>query len=306
MIASSIGRFSLWQRRITVRQLGLLALATAAVTAGLIVYGAWVRASGSGLGCPDWPLCSGEGTAAAIEMGHRLWAGVAMLMVLAAAVLGIMRRHEIPGPSLLLAGGALLILAQAALGGVTVLTELHGYVRLAHLGLGMGLLGLMTGAGLWLFGAELRGPPLPLRAWHLALMGAAVIMFGGSIVATQTTFDCSTLPTCDGASSTMATWLHTIHRSLAVVLALGAALTAWLMWRSGATGLALAAVVALVALVAAQIGVGVAAVAVDVPEGLRVLHVALAAMIWWTLTGLWTSSLLSSRARREPAAAAAR
>jgi heme A synthase len=141
-------------------------------------------------------------------MGHRLWAGVAMLMVLAATVLGIMRRHEIPGPSRLLVGGALLILVQAALGGVTVLTELHGFVRLTHLALGMGILGLLTGAGLWLIGAQPRRPILPLRPWHLTLMGAAVIMVGGSIVATQTTFDCSTLPTCDGGSSSMATWLH--------------------------------------------------------------------------------------------------
>ncbi len=300
-----IGRFHRWQRSVTVRQLGLLALATAAVTAGLIVYGAWVRVSGSGLGCPDWPLCSGEGTAAAIEMGHRLWAGIAMLMVLAAAVLGFLRRREIPGPSVLLIGGAFLILVQAALGGVTVLTDLHGFVRLAHLGLGMSILGLLTGAGLWLIDARQAGPMVPLRSWHLALIGAAVVMFGGSIVATQTTFDCSTLPTCDGASSTMATWLHTIHRSLAVVLALGAAAGAWLMWRRGATGLALAASVGLFVLVASQIGVGVAAVAVDVPDGLRMLHIAFAAMIWWTLTGLWAVSILSGRARRDVGAVGA-
>jgi heme A synthase len=69
------------------------------------------------------------------------------------------------------------------------------------------------------------------------------------------------------------------------------------MWRSGATGLELKATVGLFVLVVSQIGVGIAAVAVDVPEGLRVLHVAFAAMIWWTLTGLWSLSLLADRAR---------
>ena len=42
-----------------VRNAGRLALLAAVLTVGLIAYGSWVRVSGSGLGCPDWPLCEG-------------------------------------------------------------------------------------------------------------------------------------------------------------------------------------------------------------------------------------------------------
>jgi heme A synthase len=41
------------------RRAGQLAMIAAGLTGGLIAYGAWVRVSGSGLGCPDWPLCEG-------------------------------------------------------------------------------------------------------------------------------------------------------------------------------------------------------------------------------------------------------
>ncbi|MCH8199947.1 MAG: COX15/CtaA family protein, partial [Chloroflexi bacterium] len=41
------------------RRAGWLALGAAVLTVGLITYGSWVRTSGSGLGCPDWPLCEG-------------------------------------------------------------------------------------------------------------------------------------------------------------------------------------------------------------------------------------------------------
>ena len=75
---------------VQVRRAGQWAAAAAVLTIGLIAYGSWVRATGSGLGCPDWPLCEGvvvpelEG-ATAIEFGHRVYAGVTMLAVVVAS-----------------------------------------------------------------------------------------------------------------------------------------------------------------------------------------------------------------------------
>ena len=107
------------------RRAGWLAFAAAVLTVGLVTYGAWVRVSGSGLGCPDWPLCDGavvpklEGETA-VEFGHRVYAGVTMLTVGAAAWFAYRGRRADPTAALLVGGAFGAILFQAALGGATI------------------------------------------------------------------------------------------------------------------------------------------------------------------------------------------
>ena len=145
-----------------VRGVGWIALLAAGMTAGLMVYGGWVRASGSGLGCPDWPLCQGvlvpelEGSAA-IEFGHRLFAGITILTVAIATTLSYRARRDNPAAYRLLACALAVILIQAVIGGVTVLTKLHGTVVIAHLGLAMATLALLTFGGLSALRPHLAG-----------------------------------------------------------------------------------------------------------------------------------------------------
>ena len=103
------------------RTAGWCALAAAVLTVGLITYGGWVRASGSGLGCPDWPLCEGAVVpelerATAIEYGHRLFAAVTTLVVMAAAALAFRSRRADPTTFRLLVVAVAVIVAQAGLG----------------------------------------------------------------------------------------------------------------------------------------------------------------------------------------------
>src|SRR5512139_4053035 len=68
-----------------------LTLITAIVTYVLVVLGGVVRVTGSGLGCPDWPLCYGQPlpsaqTEAIIEMAHRYVAAFVTLLVMAVAL----------------------------------------------------------------------------------------------------------------------------------------------------------------------------------------------------------------------------
>jgi cytochrome c oxidase assembly protein subunit 15 len=122
-----------------VEQLTLFAL----VTLGLIVLtGAAVRLSGSGLGCPNWPKC-GDGvvapleTHAWIEYGNRLASALVGLVSFAAGFAAWRRRPFRRDLAIL---GTLLpvgVLMQGILGGLTVLFELKPGFVMGHFLLSM-------------------------------------------------------------------------------------------------------------------------------------------------------------------------
>ena len=105
----------------------------------IIVTGAAVRLTGSGLGCDDWPRCSSTRVVdvstkhAAIEQVNRLFTGLVSAAVIA-AVLGSIwrfpRRKDLLYLSLGLVGG---VLGQIVLGGITVLVDLHPLAVQGHM-----------------------------------------------------------------------------------------------------------------------------------------------------------------------------
>ena len=134
------------------RHVRRLALTAAAATYGLIVLGGIVRISGSGLGCPDWPLCYGSlvpplRAEALIEFSHRLVASLAAFLIAAVAVqawrLARARKEIITASTL----AAILLVVQIGVGGVTVLLETPPQIVAVHLGLALLILGLMWSVG---------------------------------------------------------------------------------------------------------------------------------------------------------------
>ena len=125
------------------RQVTVVALIALAI---IIVTGAAVRLTNSGLGCDDWPNCSSErfvdvsSKHAAIEQINRLFTGVVGFAAIA-AVLGAFvrmpRRRDLTTLSLLIAGG---VVANAVLGGISVLVDLHPLAVQGHLLLSMALI----------------------------------------------------------------------------------------------------------------------------------------------------------------------
>ena len=113
---------------------------------GIIITGASVRLTNSGLGCDDWPNCNSEklidvsSAHAAIEQVNRLLTGVVVLAV-AVAVLGSYlrtpRRRDLVWWSWSLVVG---VFANAFLGAVTVWVDLHPYAVQGHLLLSMALI----------------------------------------------------------------------------------------------------------------------------------------------------------------------
>src|SRR3990170_3263056 len=105
-----------------------LALAAAVMVYFLIVVGGVVRVTGSGLGCPDWPLCYGRlfpplRIDAILEYSHRFTASLTSPLVLATAAVAWMKHRtsrRIVGPSMAALG---LLAVQVVLGGITVVLE---------------------------------------------------------------------------------------------------------------------------------------------------------------------------------------
>lgn len=141
-----------------------LAWAIVAYNLLVIVWGAFVRATGSGAGCgAHWPLCNGEvvprapSTATLIELSHRLSSGLDGLLVLGLVVLAFRwfpRRHPVRTAAVL---GFFFLLVEGAIGAGLVLFEMvagnesiaRAWWMAAHLVNTFILLGMLTLTALW-------------------------------------------------------------------------------------------------------------------------------------------------------------
>jgi cytochrome c oxidase assembly protein subunit 15 len=109
----------------------------------IVVTGAAVRLTGSGLGCRDWPQCSEERLIdvssghAAIEQINRLFTGLVAVAVIAAVLGSLWRRPRRRDLTLLSLGLVAGVVGQIVLGGVTVLVDLHPLAVQAHFLLSM-------------------------------------------------------------------------------------------------------------------------------------------------------------------------
>jgi cytochrome c oxidase assembly protein subunit 15 len=173
------------------RLLRPLALASLIANAALIVTGAAVRLTGSGLGCPTWPRCTSDsytttaamGVHGVIEFGNRLLTFVLVAIALACFVAALVEKPRRRSLILLSLAIGLGIPGQGVIGGITVLTNLNPWVVGLHFLLSMGL---VAGAyALWKRTFEGDGPPQslvpgPIRALArlLLLVSAAVIALG--------------------------------------------------------------------------------------------------------------------------------
>lgn len=184
------------------RRLRLLLTITIVATFVLIVVGGVVRITDSGLGCgpagsgvEGWPLCGGRALPlieekTVIEFSHRALASVVTVLIL----LCVWQARKLPGSTLLRRGtiaAALLVLAQAVLGGLTVENNLHEYLVAAHLGLAMLLLGLLL-ALRWAATRDQHQAPSPPTGRGLRPLAAAVtvmvlatVVAGGVVAGTE-------------------------------------------------------------------------------------------------------------------------
>jgi cytochrome c oxidase assembly protein subunit 15 len=167
------------------RRLSLVALGALGL---VVVTGAVVRLTASGLGCDNWPRCGEtpfpeKDFHALVEFGNRVVALLAMACTLLTAVAA----RRVPGlPKRLVRGSALVagsILAQIPLGGVTVIVELHPLAVMSHFLLAMLAVGL---AVLVALGAHAFAVGAPARTVQHRLAWLAVALVPVTLVVAVT------------------------------------------------------------------------------------------------------------------------
>jgi len=271
-----------------------LARGTALAAFGLIVLGAIVRATGSGLACPDWPLCHGRvipplQTQVLLEWGHRFVALLVSLGTLALAV-RVLARTALRGALGGLVAAALVLLAmQIVLGALTVWKLLQFGVVTWHLG--NALLFLAALIAIAERAARLAdgdpgessadwGPRIGLMAATLATL--LQVLLGGLVSTQHAGLACPDFPGCHGVLAPPLeglVGLQMIHRYgawLLTVLLVGVAFGA----RRAQDPRVRAAAAILPALVLLQIVLGVFNVLLAIPVWITAAHLATGTLLY--------------------------
>lgn len=195
------------------------------ITLDLIIFGAFVRLTDSGLGCPDWPGCYGKVTpigavadirAAAqvlpdgpvtmpkawIEMIHRYVGSVLGLLIMSIGYMAWRWRDTIGRTPTLAWVTFVAVCVQGAFGAWTVTLKLMPLIVTIHLLGGMGLLALMT----WLAAREKTHLPIQpeSKAYGAWVAGGVFLLFmqialGGWVSTNYAALACMDFPTCHGS-----------------------------------------------------------------------------------------------------------
>ena len=171
------------------RWLWPLAVANLLANIGIVVTGAAVRLTGSGLGCPEWPRCDetsytthGElGIHGVIEFGNRMLTFVLVAVAIATLLAALGSRHQRAIRLAFLV--CLYVPLQAVIGGITVLTELNPWVVSLHFLASM-LIVMFCVALLDELRSPERGPAPPLhRSLALTTFGTGwLVLWLGTVV----------------------------------------------------------------------------------------------------------------------------
>ena len=292
------------------------AWAALAYTVGVILWGAFVRASRSGAGCgAHWPLCNGviiprdPSIETIIEFSHRLTSGLALIVVVV-LLAWVWRACAAGHPARRAAAWSVFfMLTEAAVGAGLVLFEYvaenesmaRAQWMAAHLLNTFFLLAAQTLTAWWLSGAPAisttrrRGAvvALSVMAVGLLLVGAsgAVAALGDTLFPERTLSDA--LAADLSPTSHLTIRLRVLHPTLAVLTAVGLLFGAPRLAKSGhAAAVALARWIALLA--GLQLVIGAANVVLLAPVWMQLLHLAVADAVWILFVLLGASVLAAA------------
>lgn len=284
-----------------------MVLTAAIVAYGAVVLGSWVRITGSGLTCPDWPLCHGaivpsltNGTL--WEWSHRLVALLETPLVLAVLIIALPLRKRRPHIIPTLALIAALFVVQVLLGAATVHLSNSPLSVVLHWGTAMAFLGTLVALTVFVRAPVILSQACPefiegskdqasavQRSWThravvvmtsaTALLSFATMCIGAYVSSSGAGLACSSIPGCAGQVIVYGSgqYVQMLHRLAAGTCLLIACATLAFAWRYASPSVR--AIVSLgTALLFAQVLLGLLNVAWRLPSALRELHAANAAL----------------------------
>lgn len=286
----------------------------------VILWGAYVRASGSGAGCGShWPLCNGEviprgaQIQTLIELTHRLMSGLALAAII---ILAVWAFRSLPRKHPAIKGAALsliFIMTEALIGAGLVLFELvaqnasmaRAMFMSVHLVNTFLLLAFLTLTAWWASGGDaprLKGQGSLLPIFIIALLCTLVLAVSGAITALgDTLFPVSSLS--EGLKQDLSTTAHVfirlrfLHPILAFIVGCILIFTAIMASFLRPSAWVRRCTFTLVALVILQIMAGLINLALLAPVWLQLTHLLLADLMWLALVLLTSASLAQTGAQ---------
>ncbi len=287
-----------------------LATASVVLTLLLVTIGVIVRATGSGMGCPDWPLCYGQllppldDYKAWLEWLHRTVAAIIGFVILGLAWVGFRDHRDRPSLMWPSFGAVALVGFQAWLGRETVRLFNSGESVTAHLAAAMALVALLVFILVRSYypariGGRGTSQRFTLLAAFATLATFALLLFGSNVTASAQWYVFPDWPLMNGSlfpELTEGTSAHVLHRWIAIVVGVVVAvvaIAAWRTQRARPTVVRLAMIAAV--LFPIQAIVGGLQVLTDLEAWTQTLHLALGAFIWAAMVGLVAASYYEAR-----------
>ncbi|MBN1206720.1 MAG: COX15/CtaA family protein [Myxococcaceae bacterium] len=305
------------------RRFQVFSYAVLAYTLAVVLWGAFVRATGSGAGCGEhWPVCNGvviprEPTVATIiEYTHRVTSGLAMVLAVALCVWGL-RAHAKGHPVRRASVFALVfMLTEAAVGAGLVLLQYVAHnqsigrafwmaVHLLNTFLLIGAQGLTA----WFAGGRsrlaLRGQGLAGTLVGVAVAGVMVLGVSGAIAALgDTLFPASSLS--EGFQQDLSPTAHmlvrlrVLHPLLAVGVGALLVVLATLIARLRPSAEVKRGAALLGVLYAVQLASGLINLVLLAPVWMQLVHLLLADLVWLSLVRLSAAALAEDAPSAEP------
>jgi len=297
-----------------------LALTSTIATYLLIFMGGLVRVSGAGLGCPDWPQCFGRWfpptdvsqipaeidpskfnfTLAWIEYINRLLGMTIGLLILATAILAILRFRRYPKILFAVCAAAVLTAFQGWQGSIVVASELEPIIVSVHMVLALVIVSLLIYATLQSYYLDRpdvaisRQQPAKLKGWTGILWIVSIVQIAmGTQIREALEILAREYPLLpDTELLTRAGMMPHLHMSLGMLVAGGVTVLA--LWvgsrRDRFTPLVVASTAALVVLAFIQIFTGVAFMVWGTPSIVEVFHLWIASLMIGTLLVVYSAS----------------